>query len=412
MSNNHTRNHYVPVWFQKQFIDPMSRDKELHYLDLAPNTYLDGRGVTRLKRPLRRQGPKKCFVQDDLYTTVIGGKRCTDIEEVFFGKIDSYGKNAVECFSNLDSTLKGVHDHFNNLMIYMSAQKLRTPKGLGWLRQQVGATEKIYLLMQLMEYKAIFCAIWTECVWQIADASQSNTKFIISDHPVTIYNRECRPQSPECRKFNDPDIRMNASHTIFPISADKVLILTNLSWARNPYQNATRLRPNPDYFRNAIMSFLDIQMNRCLSEQEVREINFIIKRRALRYIAAGKEEWLYPEKYVSVADWNKYGHGYLCMPDPRSMIFSSGVMIGHKGGGGDAFDAYGRKPWQSGYSFNAAPNEMETFHNFQGEFARLYGPRRRGMSFEFGKIECQQDSESYHAYHLSLEKRRYRRSGK
>lgn len=68
-----------------------------------------------------------------------------------------------------------------------------------------------------------------------------------------------------------------------------------------------------------MFNVLDIQTLRCLSEQEVREINFIIKSRALRYIGAAREEWLYPERHVTKSDWNRYGHGYLLMPDPRSV---------------------------------------------------------------------------------------------
>ena len=64
---------------------------------------------------------------------------------------------------------------------------------------------------------------------------------------------------------------------MFPLSLDRILILTNLSWVRNPYQSETRLRPNPNPLRSAIFSMLDIQTERRLSEQEVRQINFIIK---------------------------------------------------------------------------------------------------------------------------------------
>ncbi|MGA3372439.1 MAG: hypothetical protein ABSC48_11840 [Terracidiphilus sp.] len=55
----------------------------------------------------------------------------------------------------------------------------------------------------------------------------------------------------------------------------------------------------------------DIQTLRHLSEQEVREVNFIIKSRAWRYIGAAREEWLYPERYVAKSDWYRYGYGYL-----------------------------------------------------------------------------------------------------
>jgi len=40
---------------------------------------------------------------------------------------------------------------------------------------------------------------------------------------------------------------------------------------------------------------------RHLTEQEVREINFIVKARAHRYVAAADKEGLYPERHVSKA---------------------------------------------------------------------------------------------------------------
>jgi hypothetical protein len=52
---------------------------------------------------------------------------------------------------------------------------------------------------------------------------------------------------------------MVASHSCFPLSMHKVLILTNLSWVRNPYQSETKFRPNPAYLRQAMFKFTDIQ---------------------------------------------------------------------------------------------------------------------------------------------------------
>jgi hypothetical protein len=45
-------------------------------------------------------------------------------------------------------------------------------------------------------------------------------------------------------------------------------------------------------------NLLDTQFGRELEEDEVLRINYILKRRATRYIAAAEEEWLYPEKRV------------------------------------------------------------------------------------------------------------------
>jgi len=133
---------------------------------------------------------------------------------------------------------------------------------------------------------------------------------------------------------------------MFPLSLDKMLILTNLSWARNPYQSEVEMRPNPGLFRTSIFNFLEIQTLRHMSEEEVRQINFITKARASRYVAAGQEEWLYPERHVSKSDWSTFGRGYLCMPDPRGITFRGETFIGHQSGAVSHFDVYGRRPWQ------------------------------------------------------------------
>ena len=291
-------------------------------------------------------------------------------------------------------------------MLYLSVQRLRTPKGLTYLSSLTKIENKNLVLLEMQRLQHLYAAIWTESVWSIADASQAETKFIISDHPVTVYNEGCFPASKWCRGYNDPEIWLSGTHTIFPLCLDKILILTNLSWVRNPYSNPTRQRPNPNPMRPAIFNFTAIQTGRILSETEVNEINFIIKRRAYKYIAAAEEEWLYPERKTSSEYWDRLGRGYLLMPDPRSVTFSREIFIGYDGGKTDSFDEYGRKPWQSGYKNDEqGEREWRTFHNFQGEFARVFGPKRRGRAYEFGKPESVEDSPDFHAYHLSLEKK-------
>jgi hypothetical protein len=410
MSAEYRRNHYVPVWYQKRFIPSEARDKKLFYLDLKPEKFTDARSVPHLRRSVRRWGPKHCFVEHDLYTVNLGHIESTQIERLFFGAIDLDGRDGVNHFENFRHGESGHHEAFNSIIVYMSTQKMRTPKGLMWLRDQVQSGDQNVILHQMMRLRQLFCAIWTECVWLIASASASETKFIISDHPVTVYNRRCGPRSQWCRGHNDPDIRLNATHTIFPLSLDKILILTNLSWVRNPYESPVKARPNPNFFRNAMFKILDIQTERELHEQEVREINFILKSRAYRYVAAGREEWLYPEKHVSKADWARYGHGYLLMPDPRSVTFTREIIMGFKDGTATAFDEYGRRPWESDYKQPSrdTPDEWHTFHKFRGEFARLFGQYRRGRSFHMGHLDPEKDSDMLHNYHLNAQKQKHR----
>jgi hypothetical protein len=286
----------------------------------------------------------------------------------------------------------------------MSVQKLRTPKGLKFLAGSGGRSRRNMTLLLMQQIRNLYCAIWTECVWQIVDASASPTKFIVSDHPVTVYNRACPPLSKYCQDDQDPDIRLAATHTIFPLSIDKSLVLTNLNWARDPYQNELTVRPNPNMMRDAIFKFTDIQTDRILTEDEVLMMNLIVKRRASRYIAAAKTEWLYPEQHVSSDHWKKLGDGYLLMPEPRLLHMGGEVYIGYKSGAKDAFGTYGHKPWQKGYKDEERERrEWETLERFKSEWAILRGTRYTAEDYSFMRKHRGEDDEedmTRHREHL------------
>ena len=401
---NYTRNHYVPQWYQYRFLPSQLAENKFFYLDLKPET-ISSQGHRYKRRAVVRWGPRNCFWEHDLYTTKFLGWESTEIEQKFFGAVDSAGRAAVEYFANFQHPSAN-HQAFHAMLPYMSIQKLRTPKGLGYLSNITRLNEKNAVLFKMQELQQIFCAVWTESIWSIADASTSETKFILSDHPITVYNQKCFPASKWCGTFKDPEIWLSGTHTLFPLNSDKILILTNLSWLRDPYQNPLKPRPNPIPFRPAIFNFMHIQTGRLLSDIEVSEINFMIKKRAYRYIAAAQEEWLYPENNIPSQHWDKLGNGYLLMPDPRSVVFSTEITIGYRDSQYDWFDEYGRKPWQPGYGNKSnREDEWDTFQAFQGEFARMFGPKRRGVSYETGRLDKEEDSPDHHAYHLSLEQK-------
>lgn len=402
---NFERNHYVPKWYQYRFLPPDLKQKKFFYLDLKPSTVISG-GHPHKRNALLRWGPRRCFAESHLYTTQFASWKSTEIEEKFFGVIDSTARAAVEYFSTFEHP-SVEPDYFHTLVRYMSIQKLRTPKGLADVANMTNLATKNATLLAMQNLRQIFCAVWTECVWSIADASTSDTKFILSDHPVTVYNPECFPFSKWCRDWHEPDIRYCGTHTFFPLGLDKILILTNLSRVRDFYSNPLKARPNPGLFRPAVFNFFDIQTGRMLTDIEVNEINYVIKRRAYRYVAAAEEEWLYPEAKIPSAAWDKLGKGYLFMPDPRPMSFSSEIVMGYKNKRVDAFDPYGRKPWQQDYKAEDArspdSHEWESFHAFQGEFARVIGPKRRGQIFEMDRLSEVEDSADWHAHLLREE---------
>jgi hypothetical protein len=141
---------------------------------------------------------------------------------------------------------------------------------------------------------------------------------------------------------------------------------------------------------------------RHLSEDEVRQINFILKSRAYRYIAAAKEEWLYPEWFVSKSDWASYGLGYLLMPDPRPIPIGGTVTMGGRGWA-MSFDEYGRPPWDKDFEKELkSASEVRSLYRFQSEFAHMMGPCRRGITVELGKLDAEKDTDSMHEYYLHV----------
>ena len=397
---NFTHNHYVPEWYQRLFLLP--EQGKYHYLDLSPEQIVTQGGHTYSRKDRLEWGPKSCFARDDLYTTQWGTLRNTEIEQLFFGEVDEKGHKAVAFFNDF-KIREGMHDAFQDLVRYMSVQKLRTPKGLGFISSifNINNANRILLFIQKIQY--MYCAIWTDAVWQIADASQSPTKFIISDHPVTVYNRARFPGSLRCRGFSDPDIREVASHTYFPLSLEKVLILTNLSWVRNPYQREVNEHPNQSLFRTTMFKATDIQHGRALTEQEVLEINYITKKRALRYAAAAEKDWLYPEKRLRSTHWSRFGDGLLFMPEPRAIHMGGQVVIGYRDGSSEVFGEYGHRPGQKGYEDQDRENrETKTLRRFQGEFALMQGKTWRGWPVDhFGKAGPQIDSDEYFGHRVS-----------
>jgi Protein of unknown function (DUF4238) len=407
VSTDYRHNHYVPEWYQRRFMLP--GQTRYFRLDLHPDvrTSLGGHRFTR--HHIHQWSPAKIFAEDDLYTTQWGSITNTEIERFFFGQLDNDAPKALDYFASFEHP-DADGPAFQNFVRYMSVQKLRTPKGLAYLESVAGSNHKNITLMMLQNIQHIFCATWTECVWQIADASISPTKFIISDHPVTVYNRVCPPLSKHCVAFHDPDIRLAATHTIFPLSLNKILILTNLNWVRDPYQNELKVRPNPRLMRSAMFKFTDIQVGRFLTENEVLMINMIIKRRAYRYIAAAKKEWLYPEQRVPTDNWKKLGDGYLLMPEPRLIHMGGKILIGYGNGRSEAFSEYGHKPWQKGHKdATRERREWEGLYRFQAEWAVRRGARYTAEDYNFMRQYRGEDDAEDMARHRALLKRYGRR---
>jgi hypothetical protein len=403
MSGDFRHNHYVPRWYQERFLPAGCKQRELYYLHKEPRTVRGGRG-RRITRPeVERRALRNSFAERDLYTLTFRNIRSTDLERLFFGRIDRLGRKAVNFWTSYDRT-QYAGEALQPLLIYLSTQRLRTPKGLDWLARQIDSWNPMVTLAAVVRFRQVFGAIWSECIWHVADATASPTKFIVSDHPVTLYNRDLSPLHPQCQGSGDPDLRLNGTHTIFPLSMNRVLILTHRSWATNPYGSPTKTRPNPQLERDAIFNQMEVQVGRQLDQDEVRRINFIIKRRAYRFVAAAEIDWLYPEQHLpKKMKWSRLGGRYLLFPDPRDLHHGGEIIIGFAGGGSMSRDAYGRMPLDPDYGKDSLPPAgKDPLQRFKGEFALLFGPKRRGH----GLNEPDEDSDGMHELHLSYAKRK------
>jgi len=198
-------------------------------------------------------------------------------------------------------------------------------------------------MIEMQAIRNLHCTIWMEGVREIVSAKNSDIKFILSDHPVTIYNYAYPPECEQCSIPNDPSIALKGSQTIYPLDMNHCLILTNYEYAENPnIENPTENRINPRPIRNGIcIAQTDAFIrSRFLNESDVEKINFIIKKRAYRYIAAPKKEWLYPEKNIQLK-WTELKEALL-PPKDELYQFGGEIYVRYKDDSVYYQDAFGR----------------------------------------------------------------------
>lgn len=331
-------NHYVPIWYQKGFLVPGR--EQIRYLCLQPMVIELPDGGKKEIYSKKWHHPSQCFYQTDLYTTFFGSYINDDIERLLFGQIDRTGCNAVRAYISGDQIKQ--HENFQNLFTYLDAQKLRTPKGLSWIGKHYPNLSQAELMVEMQAVKNIHCTLWAEGVREIVSAKESNVKFIISDHPVTVYNYACLPHSEYCSYPNDPNVALKASQTIYPLDQNYALILTNLEYAQDPDgANPVEQRTYAQKMRQSMVRTDAFIRSRNLDVDEVQKINLIIKCRAKKFIAAGKDEWLYPEKHIQ-GEWADLRTVLL---PPSSELFHFGGELFAKFEDGSTLyqDAFGRR---------------------------------------------------------------------
>ena len=327
-------NHYIPQWHQKGFMS--DRDDQLCHL--TRHDFPLPNGTSNVKTFQKWHTPAQRFYGEHLYSTFFGEDVNDDIERKLFGPIDHNGSKAVRAFLTDDQAKW--HHNFNDFFIYLDAQKLRTPKGLDWIRSKYNKLNQVQLMTEMQSLRSIHCTLWAEGVRELVSAENSDVKFILSDHPITVYNYACPPDSELCNYPNDPDIALKGSQTIFPLDKNRCLILTNLEYAQDP-ENANPLEPrtNATRIRQSMVNTIEFINTRKLTANDVTIINHIIKSRAQVSVAAGKEDWLYPERDIT-CDWTNLRH--VLLPPKEDVIFGREIYAHFEDGRVHYQDAFGR----------------------------------------------------------------------
>lgn len=197
------------------------------------------------------------------------------------------------------------------------------------------------------------CTIWTESIREIVSAEDANVKFIFSDHPVTIYNHAVDPSTTLCAYPHDPGIALKASQTIFPLNRNFCLILTNLEYAKDPATAPLQKRTFARNYRSSLVRTDKVIRTRNLDDHEVTQINYILKARARRYIAAGHEEWLYPESKVDTS-WGALRET-LQPPADELWQFGGETFVKYNDGHVHYQDAFGRTEKEREFLVKAPP---------------------------------------------------------
>jgi len=313
---------------------------QYHYLDLKPDTVVRD-GVSHQRRDLLHWGPAKCFYEDDLYALQVRGLTSDGFEKRFFGEVDRRGREAVETFGSYSGFSHRVHENFLTLPTYMDAQRFRTPRGLDQLRTMASIRGQNQTMAVMMHLYRLHTTMWTEGVWEVVYARNSRAKFIVSDEPVTFFNRRIFPN--EVGYPGSIELDRVGKRTLFPLALESCLIITHVQLIRNPWGNPLTLRANPRAYDNTLVMTSGTHFGRELEDTEVLRINWIMKRRATRYIAAAEKDWLYPERELSAADWASLDNDWFLFPHLWKIPFTGGVVAGYRDGSSYARDEYGRR---------------------------------------------------------------------
>jgi hypothetical protein len=184
---------------------------------------------------------------------------------------------------------------------------------------------------------------WTKVVGGWRSAARSTFRLVLQrEHSISSHGYPL-----------DPSIALKASQTIFPLSRDFCLILTNLEYAQNPLVSPLEKRTFARNYRNSMVSTHAFIRTRKLASPDVARVNRIIRARASRYIAAGRKEWLHPDQSEEWGDLRA-----VLLPPKRELYQYGGEMFAKFDDGRVYYqDAFVRTEKEREFLKKAAPSK-------------------------------------------------------
>ena len=276
--------HYVQQSYQEGFFE----DGKTNFWIFDKNLLVRPNGEIENNSIIER-GTRVCFEGDFFYFSDYY-KEKDFLEKNFFGPIDSIGAEALNYMLSKNKNILPNDKVGMSFLKYISAQKFRTPKGLELIKRSVtGSLSRENLLEILQQAHENMTITLAESVIEILDASSCKTKFIVSDAPVVEWNNYASQA--------DVDLYLlKGTRVIFPISKNYCLISTPREFADGKLSKRDYLEPrtNARKYGTTIFDIRKLQNSRSINDGEVCVINKLIKENAVRYVAGGKKDYLFP----------------------------------------------------------------------------------------------------------------------
>jgi Protein of unknown function (DUF4238) len=366
ISNDH---HFVPAWYQRAFLPD---GKGVFFvLDKEPVTRVrcpDGalRKVTNV-RDVFKCGSDKLFQVRGLYSVQAAGVQVDAMERSVFGHLDNIGARASAMLRSwpesggfgfrghdqIPSHYGHPSERMQDLLLFLNAQRERTPRGIAQMKQFLAKQGRIgppnnLIMMYFQRRRQLNCTVWAEGMWEIFSAKKSQTKFLLSDDPVTLYNCDCYPASQACTFPNDPHPFWRGTRVLYPLSPTALLAITHNEHADDPKRSkAQENRRNARSHDQAILNYTDIINERELSDEQVHQVNFVLRARATRYVASSSRADLYPERAIGVPRWSDIDRIFYTRFE--SFRTQSTLMVSYQDGGLMHSNAFGERDHVPGW---------------------------------------------------------------